>query len=505
MRLFVENRYALLALVLVALLVLLVVAHVTRPGSESAALDRGERMVTPVESTVRVCPPPQGGDDHEIVAFAAPEELGENAAATTDDAVGSAVATENESDADVVDEAPSPGEPWQVDPDETDEQTVFRSAGSFAQGLEITQASIGDEDAPAAAEVRCGEPGLGEWFLTPGGGDLADLELFLANVDDTPATVNIDVYAAEGPLYEPDHRGIAIEAHDELSVDLLETSEVSTPVAVHVRTNRGRVAAALFGGWSEAGSDWVPPADAPGHTHVIPGLPEGGGARELVVATPHDRPAEASVRLFTPEGEVEHDSLDTVDVPPAASATLGLEGQLNEEAGTVVVESDEPVVAGVVASEDGGEADAAYTAATGPLQQPLDSRTVLIPPPDTEGAVVLGAVEADVQVRLTPVLEVDDDDDNGEGEWSTGPVTEVSLAADHTERVPLDELEGVDDLDDVAVVQVRLTEDSGPVHAAHVTEFVGDDDSSTSIRPLHPTPDRVALPATGDSLSSVVP
>ncbi|MDS1270385.1 DUF5719 family protein [Lipingzhangella sp. LS1_29] len=504
MRLFVENRFALLGLVMVALFTLLAVAHLTRPDSELAALDRGEAMVAPVESAVRVCPHPPGGDDAEIRVFSGPQDLAElgDGEADAPGNAGEAIAMANTPDEEVLAEGAPPGEPWTVDPGDADEQVVVRASGRAAQGLEVTQYTVGDGDGDAAAaDLRCGEPGLGEWFLAPGGGDLDELELFLANVDDAASTVNIDIYAADGPVYEPDHRGIAIDAHDELSLDLLEATEVSSAVAVHVRTNRGRVAASLFGGWSGPGTEWVPPATAPAGDQVIPGLPPGGGARQLVVATPEDQPAEARVRLFTPDGEVEHDSLDRLDVPPAASATLSLEGQLDEEPATVVVESEQPVVAGVIMTRDGGDADAAYTAAAPPLEQPLDARSLLTPTPDTEGggSVVVGAPDAAAEVRLIPLLDEDAD------AWVPGPVTELSVARGHTEQLPLDELDGVDDLDDVGVIQVLLAEGSGPVYAAHLARHSADDDTSTSIRPLRATPDRVALPVTGDSLSSVVP
>lgn len=480
MRLLVENRFALLGLVMVALTTLFGIALVTTPSTAEDAVDQPEPLVTRVESALRVCPPsPDGDSTTEILAFTPTAEDGR--------ADGNATVLENAPEGAELGTIDVAGEPWAQDIGDAERHSVIRARGGLAGGLEATQTTLGGAGAPVTAST-CPSPGLSNWFLVPGGARLADLELYLANVDDTPSTVNVDIYAPEGPLYAPELRAISVDPHGEESIDLTELSEAVPAMAVHVRTNRGRIAPSLLATRSDSGTDWVPAATEPDTRHVIPGVPPGGGSRQLVVATHVDEPVDVSVRLFTTEGEAEHDQLERLEIPPAASATLSLEGPLNEHSGTVLVESDQPIVAGVAMSREDGD-DTAYTAATPPLEAPLDARAVAVAPPEATARLLLGAPEENGTVSVTPVAL--------DGEHAAAQ--EVVVEAGHT-VVP--EIEGAED---AHALIVDVAEGSGPIYAAQVISQGSGEERSSTVRPLPPAPVLVALPATSDTLSSVVP
>ena len=118
----------------------------------------------------------------------------------------------------------------------------------------------------------------------------------------------------------------------------------------------------------------------PRHEPRRPGVPGGGGNRRLVVAAVSDEPTTAQVRLLTPDGEVTAETLAEVEVPPAASARVSLEGPLESRDATLVVTADHPVVVGV--SVRRSDDDTAHTAATEPLTVGHGARAVAPPGPE---------------------------------------------------------------------------------------------------------------------------
>ncbi|MDA8371350.1 MAG: DUF5719 family protein [Nocardiopsaceae bacterium] len=480
MKLIVESRFALLGLVMVALTALFGVAFATRSaGTDAGALER-DPVAAQVESALRVCPPPQGDDRvSDIGAFTLSAKEDE----------GTLIAEENTAAAAPVGgKGEKTGRLWSTDVGEAERHTVVRADGTLAAGLDVTQTTIGADD-PYATMVRCTEPGVSTWFAAPGGDDLEELRLLLANVDDAAATVNVDLYATDGPAFSSDTRGISVDAHGEAEVDLTELIESTGAVAVHVRTNAGRVASSLFAERTGAGSDWVPPTDRPAKKQVIAGVPKGKGVRRLIVATPGDEPATADVKVYTPDGEAELDGLEGLSVPPAASATLSLEGALGKEPGTVVVEADRPVVVGVAMDRSSGE-DTAY-AATAPSLGSSAHNTAVLPgnPADTATELVFGALDGDATAVITPVFA---DGENGD------PVkVEVPAGTTATQEM--------ENPGEPYALLVEVPDDSDPVYAGQVLTQGSGGGRATAAHPVMPALDQVALPPVSDTLTSVVP
>ncbi|GLU49645.1 hypothetical protein Nans01_39960 [Nocardiopsis ansamitocini] len=469
----VENRFALLGLVMVALAALFGAAHlslnVVAPADAAPVLTR-------VESALRVCPPPQGSGATQVAAFAPGAEGSDEA--------GSLGAAPNRPGAEPTEPLLEAGVPWSstdvAADDEDASGTLVRADGVLAAGLEVTQTSTGGS---AVTEVRCVEPSLSTWFVAPGGRDLDELRLHLSNADASAATVNVDLFATDGPAFAPETRGVQIGPADDLELSLMPLVETTGAVAVHVRTNSGRVAAALFAEGSKGGAAWVPATAEPATRHVIPGVVGGGGNKRLIVTAPGDDPATVKVRLTTPDGVVEDESLTSLDVPPAASARLSLEGPLDKRPATVVVESDRPVVAGIAVERSGGD-DVAYSSAVDPLESGPNARAVAPATGKGTTSLLLGAPQEAAVVRLTPI-----DKDGVAGE----PVV-LTVEAATTVEPELDPTGG-------GTTWVVEALEGGPVHAARSLAH----DGSLSILPLPPAPSEVPLPRVADSLTSIVP
>ncbi|GHC76078.1 hypothetical protein GCM10007079_12060 [Nocardiopsis terrae] len=546
MRLIVENRFALFGLVALALLALFGVAFVIRP--IDAELGVTEPGTVRPELAARVCPAPHESDDDgaesSVAAFAprvsrddegalwavplpgVPEEDEEGTGDEQDPGSDEAVDEEGPASGGEADERgellgeeqTEPGRVWRTDTGDAAVPTALHAEGSLASGLDAAQTTVSSD---GVTEVRCTEPAIGTWFALPGaadpeGVDLDALTVHLANPETFRATVSVDIYTMEGPSYSPESRGIHLGPGESTRLDVTELIQSTSSIGVHVRTSTGRVSAALLAEHSAGYSDWVPPTRAPDERQVVPGVPGGEGTRRLIVAAPGDAPVEVRVHVVAateetePEGEEagEGDASGTagdplvLHVPPAASAWLTLESVLDGRPGTVVVEADAPVVAGVIAEDSEAEDDdmrvveTAYAASVDPLQGPLDTTAVI--PDMPEGAdveVVLGALEGDARVVATPIA----------ADGSMGDSVRAEVAAGTTHVFGTD-TEGWGapagtDPEDGHAVRLELLEDSGPVYIARILRAGG----GVSVMPVRPAPVYVELPVVRNSMTGIVP
>ncbi|WP_017570946.1 DUF5719 family protein [Nocardiopsis halotolerans] len=542
MRLIVENRFALFGLVSLALAALFGVAFVTGP--VTAELGVTEPGTVRPDHTVRVCPVPHESGESSVAAFAprvsrddegelwaepVPPVPGESDTEEgTEGSTGAAEGGEDGTDTEdggaaeggeaaegeaVGEDLTEPGRVWGADTDGADEPTAIRARGSLASGLDAAQTTLSDG---SATEVRCLEPSIGTWFALPGGDDTEGMRLdsvtvHLTNPEDSRATVSVDVHTEGGPSHSPESRGISLPAGSSTELDLTELVRGTSAVGLHVRTSTGRVAASLLAEHSSGSADWVPPTAGPAREHVIPGVPGGGGRRRLFVTAPGDAPVEVRVHTVAsvPEdgegedGEARGTAGDPValNVPPAASAWLTLESLLGEEPGTVVVEADAPVVAGVAAEAVAGEGEdvevveTAYTSAVPPLSFPLDTTAVL---PDIPGGadteLLLGAAGGDATLMATRIGADGTQGDAVRMEVAAG-TTAVVGARDGGWGEPPGNAEGG------YAVRLEILDGSAPVHVARVLR----DGDALSVLPVRPAPVRTALPVVRDSMVGVVP
>lgn len=532
MRLIVENRFALFGLVAVALLALFGVAFVLRPVSPELGVS--EPGTVRPDSAARVCPVPhESADDgaqSSVAAFApriSRDDEGELWAVPLTEAPEEDQGQRTEEDGrEQVDERgevlgeelTEPGRVWRTDTGDVTLPTALYAEGTLASGLDVAQTTVSDD---GVTEVRCVEPSIGTWFALPGASgtdevELATLTVHLSNPEEFRATASVDIYTAEGPSYSPDSRGIHLGPGESTTLDVTELIQNTSAIGVHVRTSTGRVASSLLAEHVGGHTDWVGPTRAPDVEHVIPGLPGGDGVRRLIVAAPGDEPVE--VRAYAiptevpdedqEETEGESDGTGTPDdpmilnVPPAASAWLTMESALGGLPGTVVVESDAPVIAGMIVEETAGEGDevavveTAYSAAVDPLIGPLDA-TAVVPdmPEGIDVELILGAPEGDAKVVATPIAT----------DGSMGDAVRAEVAAGTTHVFGTDSdgwgAPAGTDPEDGYAVRLELLEGSGPVYVARIMRS----DSGISVMPVAPAPTRVELPLVRDSMAGVVP
>ncbi len=282
--------------------------------------------------------------------------------------------------------------------------------GPLAAGLELEQITRGEGGSSRGlAGLRCEAPKTEAWFVggTTRVGD--SMTLVMANPDDTPALVDVVVWTSDGPADVRPGRGISIPGRKRAAFPLDQIAPDKEWLAVHVVVQRGRVAAALrharLDGRTPKGVEWVPQAQPPATTVVVPGLPQGPGRRILSVTNPGLDATIVSVQLTTPDGQFVPTGLDALEVPAGTTLATELAPLTDTYPATVKVTSEGgPVVAGafVYDLQDGPVREFAYAGSALPLSGPSLLTDLVINRP-TESTLLLSALDADATVDVTPV------------------------------------------------------------------------------------------------------
>ncbi|MGB8651280.1 MAG: DUF5719 family protein [Mycobacteriales bacterium] len=344
---------------------------------------------------------------------------------------------------------------------------VVSAAGPLAAGLEAEQVTRGEGGRERGlAGLRCEPPRREAWF--EGGSTVVGDEsvLVLANVDDTPATVDVSVFSATGPADPRPGQGITVEPHSRRVILMDTIAPDRALLAVHVLSRQGRVAAALrhsrTDGSSPLGVDWVPQAAPPAAQVVVPGIPQGGnGQRYILITNPTTDDTVASVRITTQDGQYVPTGLDQVAVPAGTTVTARLDIETLHSALAATVTTDGvPVLAGGLvrdAQQGSKTREFAYTGASIPLSGPALMTDLVINRP-TESTLILSAPQGKATVVVTPIQVL--------GQQGRLPAAKtVVVPAGRTAVLKLSTFYPPG-TDAQLAVEVRPLEGSGPVYAA---------------------------------------
>ena len=173
----------------------------------------------------------------------------------------------------------------------TEDGLVVTATGELAAGLEVEQITRGKSGRNRGlAGVRCESPRREGWFVGGATGVLDTTTLVLANGDDTPSTVDVTVFTANGPIDSRLGQGITVQPHSRKLLNLDELAPDRAQLTLRVLSRRGRVAAnvlhARINGRTPLGVDYVPRTSPPATSVVVPGFPKGPGTRMLWSPTP---------------------------------------------------------------------------------------------------------------------------------------------------------------------------------------------------------------------------
>ncbi len=292
------------------------------------------------------------------------------------------------------------------------EALVFSASGVLAAGLEAEQVTRGEAGRDRGlAGLRCNAPRTEAWFL--GGATQTGDEsiLVLANVDDTPSTVDVTLFTAKGAADPRPGQGITIEPHTRQIISLDTFAPDRGLLAVHVLSRRGRVAAGLrysrVEGLTPVGVEWIPQSVPPATRVVVPGIPQGGnGQRTILITNPGTDDTTVAVQITTADAQFVPTGLDHLVVPAGTTVTARLDNESRSSAIAATVVSDgAPVLAGgMVRDAQSGSPirEIAYTAGSLPLSGPALLTDLVINRP-TESTLILSAPKEGATVLVTPI------------------------------------------------------------------------------------------------------
>jgi Family of unknown function (DUF5719) len=504
-RRFVANRYLLALLVVMALAAEFGLASV----SHSAAVTAGPRVPGPgratVSTVVRACPAPgSAGATASGIALAAASTGTGRAEVTRLTQAGAATPS---APLDVltqpgrlallnVPEAPAlaRGVAQQstaataagVPTSAARGGVMIQASGSMAQGLEAEQTGAG-----GLAAAQCQGPGTDFWFVGPGQTRVANIQLYLMNTDAQAADASVSVLTDSGPIIGSTDAGIEIPPHGQVVQSLAKLVKQSSVIALNVTTSVGQVVAALLETSSghEPGA-WLPAAQPPATSQVLPGLPGTPGGRELYIAVPGAGNAQVKVTAVTARGSYQPTGGSGIDLPGGSAVAVALPS-LGGIPAAVQISSSVPVTASMSVPGGAAGAPGAFTAAAGPVQE---QGVVAGNPPGSGGSseLVLSAPQAAAQVQLTELTAA------GQAGISFGT---VQLGAGHSAVVTLPAPNQAGRPSPFAVV-ITPTAHSGPVYAGRVVTTNG---SVRSILPVASALSWVPLPPVNNSVTTALP
>lgn len=253
-----------------------------------------------------------------------------------------------------------------------DELTIPPAVGSTLAGAQSQV--VGASDYTGFAAASCTEPSGSIWLV---GGSTAvgrSTLLLLANPSPVDATVALTILSSSGPVSAPGMSGIVVKADSQRVIPLAGFApDVATPV-VHVMSRGGQVVAALqqsiVRGLDAGGVDLVGAGVDPATHLVIPGVRvlDAIGVNKtralsdwddvvsaVRVAVPGSRAAKVRVSLVPEDAKLDGLSFQ-MDVGSGLVSEVGLDSAAGTDSGavaipdgmySVVIDADQPVVAGV--------------------------------------------------------------------------------------------------------------------------------------------------------------
>jgi hypothetical protein len=409
----------------------------------SVAIQPPANGIAAVSTATLVCPDPSAagtGSTTTVSVGAASSPGAAGAIPPSEQRDGTIVVGGFDPDASSVETQFGRGPTVQLDVTATDaDPVVVYGTGPVSPGLAAMQlTSTAGGTSRGLAAQRCAAPGTDAWFVGLGTEIGHTSRLHLANAEQAPAEIGLEIYGADGPVDTSALPDIVVAAGSTATYDLDALAPDQSALAVHVVARTGRVAAGVLdqqvAGLDPLGTDWLPTAAEPAGTVVVPGVPGGAGERVLQILAPGALDTQVELRLLTPDGPITPTGLEQIAVTAGEVISVPIAAAADGTPVAVELRADQPIVAGVriVTGANGVGHDLAYTAGAPELASPTflpgarqgdgwatrlelsagdDDATLTITYVTTDTGAVIGSrtmrVTAGSTVELTPDVPAD--------------------------------------------------------------------------------------------------
>jgi Family of unknown function (DUF5719) len=507
------RRLTLPGAVLLALAVVFAIAWATQPGATRVTVQGGQEAA--VTSITRSCPPAApGSTTAQISMIALPAQAASASSATAGSAAAkpAAAPTGSATFSAVLDAptaaavggktsaagkaSPSGKKPVTVSAPGTVATvaapgaggTAVAATGRMAEGFEAEQS-----DASGTGLVSCTHPGSDMWFVGTGQASGApQIRLYLMNTGTLTASADVTILTDTGQQNGLSS-AIAVAPNQSVSENITPYVQGSQAVALHVQATAGQVAASVWEGGGTGDGAWLPQANAPATSLVIPGLTVASSAARLFVVVPGSTDAQLKVVAYTPSGAVTQFPGSPVDASAGAATPLTL-NSLGASAAGLKLTSNEPVVAGVLVP---GAGIGSFTTAVPPVTE----QGVVAGNPAAKGVTVgllLTAPSAAAQASIS-VISADGSVTTPAGDQS------VAVAAGHTLAVAVPRPSQASRQPFAIAITPRPG--SGPIYAVRVvTSGTGGLTAPlTSLLPVPSAMTSITLPPAQNSYTAVLP
>ena len=313
---------------------------------------------------------------------------------------------------------PRPGEPVALRSVRRSQPPILmRADGSWAPSAQAGVVARQQEGTTEGlSSASCPTPGRQWWFVGAGSQLGRGAALLVSNAAEEPARFDITLYSGAGQVQALAGKGIDLAPSSSVRLRLDALAPDEELLAIQVLATSGRVAVAVRdvavpSDDRPRGVDFIPPAQAPGKRLVIAGIPEGDGARDLVLVNPGAQFATVTPRLLTESGPAAVEGLAAIAVPAGAIIRVDLTRVLSGRPGTLDLTSDVPVTGGARAAWGGARRDVMWLAAV-PLiggPDPLGGAAAVPSGPGMTTTVTVAAPDGEVRGTLTVTTTESDD------------------------------------------------------------------------------------------------
>jgi hypothetical protein len=210
------------------------------------------------------------------------------------------------------------------------------------------------------AVVPCSISNGEQWFVGGSGALTSKSYLFIINSGFSESTVDIEIFTPNGPL-EPKSVSIGQNSTKKISIDSLVPGEES--IAIAVKTKSGRVSSYLFDerkkGLKSLGADFVSPVTIARKAVTIPAITGLSGklassansvSHILRLLVPATIDANVDVTINSNDGNFIPVGLSQLDVKSQKVLDIPLTFTKIDQTFSVIINSDQPILASVLSS-----------------------------------------------------------------------------------------------------------------------------------------------------------